>query len=70
MGISAADQCHQQKDLEECEKLTGIQNTLSTWCSQNDQYACEAYTIVVDYSMSTQSNQMQQDLIDMTEPPL
>jgi hypothetical protein len=67
LAMSATDQCYEQKDLEECEKLNGIKNTLSTWCAQDDQDACKLYTIVVDYEMSVQSTQMQQELTDMIE---
>jgi hypothetical protein len=67
LAMSAVDQCYQQKKLDECNKLHEIENTLSTWCAQNDQNACELYTIVVDYSMSVQSNEMQNDLIDQIQ---
>ncbi len=67
LAQSAAEQCYEQKDLDECNNLTEIQNTLSSWCAQNDQQACELYNIVVDYSMSVQSNQMQRDLVDQIQ---
>lgn len=67
LAKSAAEQCYEQKDLDECNNLMEIQNTLSTWCAQNDQNACELYNIVMDYSMSVQSNQMQRDLVDQIE---
>jgi hypothetical protein len=67
LAMSAADQCYQQKDLDECNNLQNIQNTLSTWCAQNDQNACELYKVVVDYSMSVQSNEMTNDLVEQIE---
>ncbi|MEY2857804.1 MAG: hypothetical protein RLZZ74_2116 [Cyanobacteriota bacterium] len=67
LGISAADQCYQQKKIDECNNLQEIQNTLSTWCAQNDQNACEAYNIVFDYSTHTQANEAQNDLIDQLQ---
>jgi hypothetical protein len=70
LGMEAAEQCYQQKKIDECNNLQNIQNTLSTWCAENDQTACEAYNILFDYSTHTQSNEMQNDLIDQLEPPL
>jgi hypothetical protein len=67
LGISAADQCYQQKEIDECNNLQEIQNTLSTWCAENDQTACEAYNIVFDYSTHTQSNELQNDLVDQIQ---
>jgi catalase len=67
LAMSAADQCYIEKDLDECDKLREIQNTISTWCAQDDQNACELYNIVMDYSMSVQSNQMQRDMVDQIQ---
>jgi hypothetical protein len=67
LGISAADQCYQQKKIDECNNLQEIQNTLSTWCAENDQTSCEAYNIVTDYLMSVQSNELQNDLVDQIQ---
>jgi hypothetical protein len=67
LGMKAAEQCYQQKKIDECNNLQEIQNTLSSWCAENDQDACELYTIVVDYSISIQSNEMQNDWIDQIE---
>lgn len=67
LAMSAADQCYQQKDLDECNNLQEIQNTLSVWCGENDQTGCEAYQIVVDYSMSVQSNEMTNDLVEQIQ---
>jgi hypothetical protein len=67
LGMTAADQCYQQKKIDECNNLQEIQNTLSTWCAENDQTACEAYNIVFDYSTHTQANEAQNDLIDQLQ---
>jgi hypothetical protein len=64
LGMKAAEQCYQQKKIDECNNLQNIQNTLSTWCAENDQTACEAYNIVFDYSTHTQANEMHNDLVD------
>jgi hypothetical protein len=64
MGMSAANQCYQEKEIDECDNLHQIQNTLSNWCAENDQNACELYISLVNYEMSIQSSQM---LIEMSE---
>jgi hypothetical protein len=37
----AMDKCHQDKDIEECDKLNRIGNTLMRWCAAKDAQACE-----------------------------
>jgi hypothetical protein len=66
LAISAADQCYMEKDLDECDKLREIQNTIATWCDQNDPDACKLYTIVVDYSRRVQTIEMGNDMRDQS----
>lgn len=54
----AINKCYQEKNLVECERLGQIQNTLMTWCQQNDRAACSAYSAV-------QSNEHETELIQM-----
>jgi hypothetical protein len=67
LARSAADQCYQQKKLDECDELQGIQNTLSTWCAENDPNACKVYETVVGYSMSVQTSEMTKDLAEQIQ---
>ncbi|MGL4880869.1 MAG: hypothetical protein ACRC8K_07360 [Waterburya sp.] len=67
LAISAADQCYIEKDLDECDKLHEIQNTIATWCDQDDPDACKLYTIVVDYSRRVQTIEMGNDMRDQIE---
>jgi hypothetical protein len=66
LAISAADQCYIEKDLDECDKLHEIQNTIATWCDQDDPDACKLYTIVVDYSRRVQTIEMGNDMRDQS----
>jgi hypothetical protein len=47
LAQTAIDRCYQKKDLEECDRLSRIEFTLSTWCNQGDQNACEALDAVM-----------------------
>jgi hypothetical protein len=62
MGMSAADQCYKQKQIDECSNLQEIQNTLYSWCAENDQYACEIYMTLANYEMTIRSSEMLNDL--------
>jgi hypothetical protein len=39
--------CYEKKELEECDRLSQIEFTLSTWCSQGDRGACNALDAVL-----------------------
>ncbi|MBN3942741.1 hypothetical protein [Nostoc sp. NMS9] len=58
LATIATNKCYQEKNLVECERLGQIQNTLMTWCQQNDRAACRAYSAV-------QSNEHETELIQM-----
>jgi hypothetical protein len=47
LANSAIFRCYNQKNLNECSKLTQIKNTLESWCYQNDRDACITYKNVV-----------------------
>ncbi|MEY2831414.1 MAG: hypothetical protein RLZZ574_672 [Cyanobacteriota bacterium] len=67
LAMSAADRCYEQRKLDECDRLVQMENTLSTWCSQNDQGACEVYESVIKYDLTVKSSQMQNELLDQME---
>jgi hypothetical protein len=47
LAQTAIDRCYQKKDLEECDRLSRIEFTLSTWCNQGERNACEALDAVM-----------------------
>jgi hypothetical protein len=50
IAYSAINQCYtQQKNLDECDKLNHIKNTLIGWCSEKDRDACILYKKVSDF---------------------
>jgi hypothetical protein len=67
LAMSAANRCYEQRKLDECDRLIEIENTLSTWCAQNDQGACEVYESVMKYDLTVKSSQMQTELLDLME---
>ncbi|NJL52887.1 MAG: hypothetical protein HC930_12955 [Hydrococcus sp. SU_1_0] len=68
LAMSATDQCYQEKEVDECNKLFNIESTVSTWCAENDQTACELYDIIVNYHQSVQSIEMQNEIVDQLDP--
>jgi hypothetical protein len=45
--------CYEKKKLEECDKLSRIKSTLSTWCQQGDRSACSMLSGVMSSEAST-----------------
>jgi hypothetical protein len=59
---SLADQairgCHNEKKLDECDKLQQIESTLSNWCKEGDQNACGIWSSVMSSEQTASFNEM------------
>jgi hypothetical protein len=52
LATSAIDSCYINKNLEECNKLNQIKNTLMNWCQKSNNIksdACVTYKFVLSY---------------------
>jgi hypothetical protein len=52
LAISAINSCYENKNLEECDKLNQIKNTLMNWCQKSNNIksdACVTYNNVISY---------------------
>lgn len=61
LASSAINSCYTNKDLQECDKLTQIKNTLVSWCQETNNIksdACVFYQNVVGYEGVIQQAQI------------
>ncbi|MEH2323363.1 MAG: hypothetical protein V7K32_07280 [Nostoc sp.] len=58
LATSAINGCYQYKRLDECDKLNQIKATLTNWCIQGDNNACELYSLVSVYETTAQLSEI------------
>jgi len=52
LASDAINRCYDKRDLEACERINRIKNTLTGWCSQGDGYACSTFSNVTQLESS------------------
>jgi hypothetical protein len=65
LATSATNSCYENKNLEECNKLTQIKNTLRSWCQKSNNIksdACVTYNNVIAYEKVQRSRQIQNEI--------
>ena len=60
---AAINSCYENGNLEDCDKVNRIINTLQTWCSQGDNNACITAKNVIGFEGLAQSAQTARQLI-------
>ena len=63
LAQDAIDRCYENKELNQCDKVSQIQTTLSNWCSGGDEGACVTYTTVMYLEQSAASKQITDQII-------
>lgn len=67
MAASAIRECYEEKELDECNNLIEIQNTLLSWCNaENDQNACKVYSNILEVENATRMAELTDDMYDMS----
>jgi hypothetical protein len=49
LAQTAINRCYENKELDECDKLSRIKTTLTDWCSQGDESTCSALSTVMTF---------------------